>query len=66
MMQQLIDSLSNSKPKQKNSTMTTSETIQPNSEMNPDQLQSDMNTIKNVLTETDKDQDIHRIIIAAS
>ncbi len=45
--------------------MTTSETIQPNSEMNPDQLQSDMNTIKNVLTETDKDQDIHRIIIAS-
>ena len=35
------------------------------STLNPDQLQSDMDTIKNVLSETDKNRDIHRIIIAA-
>ena len=33
--------------------------------INPEQLQSDMATIKNVLVETEKDREIHRIVIAA-
>ena len=33
--------------------------------LTPDQLRSDMKTIKNVLTESDKNNDVHRIIIAA-
>ena len=35
------------------------------SKMNPEQLQSDIDTIKNVLTETEKSKGPHRIIIAA-
>ena len=34
--------------------------------MSPEQLRSDMDTIKTVLTESDKNRDIHRIIIAAA
>lgn len=33
--------------------------------MNPNQLQSDMDTIKGVLSEADKQNDMHRVIIAA-
>ena len=46
--------------------METNDTT-PEPKMNPEQLQSDIDTIKNVLSEADKadkDNDIHRIIIA--
>ncbi len=46
--------------------MNTNEPIaQTPSDMNPDQLQTDMNTIKSVIEKTDKENDVHRYIIAA-
>ena len=44
---------------------TNDSTPTPPKNMNPEQLRSDIDTIKNVLTETDKDRDVHRIVIAA-
>lgn len=45
--------------------METNESNSTQSGLNPEQLQADMATIKNVLSETDKNREIHRIVIAA-
>jgi hypothetical protein len=44
---------------------TNNTTPPPVSDINAEQLQADMATIRNVLSETEKDREIHRIVIAA-
>lgn len=45
--------------------MSTDDETKPAPSMTADQLRSDMDTIRTVLTDRDKENDIHRIIIAA-